>query len=199
MVRVGPRSIFVQDFVAVDRPFERVLAVVRGTLRESLLTAMVRDAWLSQASSVSGRSAESGFDGLQRRGDTPPDPAKTIVSVELSAPRTRESCLVVPFRWTCGADRSLLDADLEIFRFGADRTHVSLTGRAPVEATHWRGIDVADRLLLAVVRHFLVAVSVALAAAVDGTATTVAGSPTAHEHLDAKSASAAARAAMMGG
>ena len=156
---MGPRSVFVQDFVAVDRPYERVLAVVRGALSESALSMMARDAWSSQR-----EVAATAPDSSPVR---PTNVEHSAIYVNMASPRTRASTLIVPMEWDVGDERPLLDADLEFVRFGAERTHLSLTGRAGFLPPPLRGLVVDDRLLIAVVRHFLVELSVALSTAVD--------------------------------
>lgn len=148
---------FVQDFVPVERPFEHVLAEVRAAVLESSLSPIVRDAWVAEQVAA-GTSASAVLSDGHRVG---------ALEVQLAAPRVKESCLVVPMQWTGDDVAPLLDGDLEFVRFGAEQTHLGVSARSPVTPAHWTQHDDSDRLLVAVVRHFLLGVSAELIAAVD--------------------------------
>jgi hypothetical protein len=140
-------SMFVHDFVSIDRP---AMEVVESFVRlEPLLGPIVLAAWNADR------------ELWTRLGVAYPDSApRWPVHVQVGAARVRPDAVVIPLQWSSGdgAHRVALEADLEIVAFGNDVTHLHLLGRYAFPSTvpRWSAeASRAHRATVSAVRHFL--------------------------------------------
>jgi hypothetical protein len=156
--------VFVQDFLVIDCPFERVLSLLEQ--------ARGPDALLEVA--LEGARAEG--ESLRAKVGPARWPAVLSKTVEIrSGPlRHHGDSVLVPFRWAASEGLSLfprLDADLEVAPFGPAQAQVVLRARyEPPGGALGRGLDrvLLHRLAESTLRAFLAAICAAVDRAADG-------------------------------
>lgn len=148
MAAMSAGATFVHDFVAIDLPYEVVVAAFDKESTASVLEGIVAGSWRAEVSALDASRGHTG-----RYTDVP-------VVVTVGTPRRRPDAVIVPLRWRGTSTEWLppLDADLEVAAFGPTRTHLHLYGQSEIGA----GPDDAEetslrhRLPVALVRHVLV-------------------------------------------
>lgn len=146
------RTIVVHDFVSMDLAFDDAVAAFARQATTELIEQLLIEAWLAELNAVGAGCP----DGVPRS-----DPK---VVVELGPTRNRSDTTFFPLRWeSCGGTwLAPLDADLEIIRFGPDRTHLHVLGisRPPPDGVAAPPVvHRTKRLTEAFVRHFLTALA----------------------------------------
>lgn len=156
MMEMAAAATFVHDFIALDLPFEVVVATVDTTSTTATLEHIVAESWQAEVSALHAS-----------RGRTRAHP-EVSVTVTVGTPRRRPDAVIIPIRWRSASSEWVppLDADLEIAAFGPSRTHVHVYGQSA--AGHDPGAGgvstLHHRLPVALVRHVLVLLAEHIAA-----------------------------------
>lgn len=155
LTRPSPPSggMFVHDFVPVELPFDAVVGAFTYFVSPQLIAMLVAEAWTSELAEV-GRH----LDSAQPSGATP------SVMAHLGTVRIRKGAVVVPLSWRTEREPWVpsLEADLEIARFGVDRTHLHVMGLsdlAPGTLPCTERASLDHRLTVALVRNVLVSLA----------------------------------------